>query len=48
MSDVFQNLSDSEVERLLNEKLAEGKTEEEAFTEIYCVECNMDGEGEEE
>ena len=37
---VFENLTDEQVEELL----AEGYTEEQAFTEIYSKDCALDKE----
>ena len=41
---VFQNLSDEYVEKKYNEYIAQGMSEDDAFTEIYSEECNQDGE----
>lgn len=41
---VFENLTDEQVEEMLEELLAEGYTEEQAFTEIYSKDCALDKE----
>lgn len=42
--DVFKNLGEDKAEEMFNELVASGHTKDEAFTEIYSIECNMDGE----
>lgn len=39
---VFQNLSDEYVEEKYNEYQAQGMSEDDAFTELYSMECNED------
>ena len=39
---VFENLTDEQVEEMLEELLAEGYTEDQAFTEIYSKDCSLD------
>ena len=41
---VFENLTDEQVEEMLEELLAEGYTEDQAFTEIYSKDCALDKE----
>ena len=41
---IFENLTDEQVEEMLEELLAEGYTEEQAFTEIYSKDCALDKE----
>lgn len=40
--EVFKNLGEEKATELYNECLAQGMTEEEAFTEVYSIECNLD------
>ncbi len=41
---IFENLTDDQVEQMLEELLAEGYTEEQAFTEIYSKDCALDND----
>lgn len=41
---IFENLTDDQVEQMLEELLAEGYTEEQAFTEIYSKDCSLDND----
>ena len=44
MSNVFENLSEDFVEAKLKEYQAQGMSEDDAFTELYSMECNEDDE----
>lgn len=41
---VFENLGEEKAMELYNEFLAKGMSEDEAFGEVYSIECNMDEE----
>lgn len=41
---IFENLTDEQVEIMLEELLAMGYTEEQAFTEIYSEDCSLDND----
>ena len=41
---IFENLTDDQVEQMLEELLAEGYTEEQAFTKIYSKDCALDND----
>ena len=43
-SNVFQNLSDYEVEQFYKKFENQGLSEEEIFNEIYNIDCSMDEE----
>lgn len=40
----FENLTDEQVEEIFEELLAEGYTEDQAFTEIYSKDCSLDND----
>ena len=40
----FENLTDEQVEKMLEELLAKGYTEDQAFTEIYSKDCSLDND----
>lgn len=40
----FENLTDEQVEEMLEELLAEGYTEDQAFTKIYSEDCSLDND----
>ena len=42
MSNVFENLSEDFVEAKLKEYQEQGMSEDDAFTELYSMECNED------
>lgn len=44
---VFENLGEAKAKELYGKFRAEGMSEDEAFSEVYSVECNLDHEGEE-
>lgn len=48
MDNVFQHLTDKEVFKLYESLKAQGKSEDEIFTEIYALDCARDNEIEEE
>lgn len=39
---VFENLGEEKAMELYNEFIAKGMSEDEAFGEVYSIECNMD------
>ena len=44
-NDVWKNLGEEEAARRINDLvMAKGYTEEEAFTEVYSIECGLDDE----
>lgn len=42
MAKVFENLSEDFVEAKLKEYQEQGMSEDDAFTELYSMECNED------
>lgn len=42
MAKVFENLSEDYVEAKLKEYTEQGMSEDDAFTELYSMECNED------
>ena len=42
MTKVFENLSEDFVKEKLKEYQAQGMSEDDAFTELYSMECNED------
>ena len=43
-NEVFQHLTDEEVNEYMEKFIAQGMSEDEAFTETNSIECNMDEE----
>lgn len=41
---VWKNLGEEKATELYNEYRANGYSEDEAFTEVYSIECNLDEE----
>ena len=41
---VFKHLGEEKAMKLYNEFLAKGMSEDDAFNEVYSIECNMDNE----
>lgn len=41
---VFENLGEEKAIELYNEFLEKGMSEDEAFGEVYSIECNLDEE----
>ena len=41
---IFENLTDEQVAEMLEELLAEGYTDDQAFTEIYSKDCSLDND----
>ena len=39
---VFENLGEEKAKELYDEFIANGMSEDEAFSEVYSIECNMD------
>ena len=44
MGDVFVNLREERAIELYNELINKGYSEDDIFTEIYSIECNLDEE----
>lgn len=47
-SNTFQNISDEQAEELYNKFRADGLSEDDAFNEVYAIDCNADEENEDE
>lgn len=47
-NEVFQHLSDEDVEKYMAQFMAGGMTKDEAFTETYAIDCNMDYDDDDE
>ena len=43
---VFENLGEEKAKELYDEFIAKGMSEDDSFTEIYSIECNIDEEDE--
>ena len=41
---VFKHLGEEKAMKLYNEFLAKGMSEDDAFNEVYSIECNMDND----
>lgn len=41
---VFENLGEEKAKEMIDKLIAEGYTKDDAFTEVYAIECNMDSE----
>lgn len=39
---VFKNLGEERAEELYNRFLADGMSDDDAFSEVYSIECGMD------
>ena len=39
---VFRNLGEEKAKELYDKFIAEGMSEDDAFNEVYSIECNMD------
>lgn len=39
---VFENLGEKKAQEMINELIAKGYSEDDVFTEIYSIECNID------
>ena len=39
---VFTNLTEEAVQELYNKFISQGYSEDDAFTEVYSMECNQD------
>lgn len=44
MSEVFSNLGETKANELYEEFRAKGMSEDDAFSEVYSIECNLDEE----
>jgi hypothetical protein len=47
-SDMWMNLGEEKAFEMMNELIAKGVSEDDAFIEVYSIECNMDHDDEEE
>ena len=43
---VFENLGETKAKELYDNFIAQGMSEDDAWTEVYSIECNMDNEEE--
>lgn len=43
-NDVFKNLGEEKAMELYNKFIAQGMNEDDAFTEVYSIECNIDND----
>ena len=41
---VFENLGEDKAREMVDELIAKGYSEDDAFGEVYSIECNMDEE----
>ena len=41
---VFENLGEEKAKELYDKLIAQGYSEDDAFGEVYSIECNMDNE----
>lgn len=41
---VFENLGEEKAKEMVDKLIAEGYSEDDAFTEVYAIECNRDSE----
>lgn len=41
---VFENLGEEKAKEMVDEMITKGYSEDEAFNEVYSIECNMDKE----
>lgn len=41
---VFENITDEKAKTMYDNLIEQGYSDDEAFTEVYSVECNMDDE----
>lgn len=44
---VFENLGEEKARKMVDELIKKGYSEDDAFSEVYSIECNMDNEDEE-
>lgn len=44
MSEVFRNLGEAKAQKLYDEFKAKGMSDDDAFNEVYSIECNLDKE----
>ena len=45
--DVFANLGEEKAKELYDEFIAQGMSEDDAWIEVYSIECNMDDDEDE-
>lgn len=43
---VFENLGEEKAKEMIDELITKGYSEDDAFTEVYSIECNMDEDDE--
>ena len=43
-NEVFQHLTDEQVNEYMEKFITQGMSEDDAFTEVYSIDCNMDEE----
>lgn len=43
-NEVFQHLTDEQVSEYMEKFIAQGMSDDDAFTEVYSIDCNMDEE----
>ena len=43
---VFENLGEEKAKEMVDALIAKGYSEDDAFTEVYSIECNMDEDDE--
>lgn len=41
---VFENLGEKKAKAMMKELIAKGYSEEDAYNEVYSIECNLDEE----
>ena len=46
--EVFENLGEEKAKELFEKFKAEGMSDDDAFSEVYAIECNLDNEEDEE
>lgn len=39
---VFENLGETKASEMINDLIKQGMSEDDAFTEVYSIDCNMD------
>lgn len=41
---IFKNLGEEKAKELINELVKNGMNEDDAFSEVYSIECNLDND----
>lgn len=44
---VFENLGEEKAKEIIDELITKGYSKDDAFTEVYSIECNMDEDNDE-